>query len=349
MTSNTVFYPRLAVLHDNGPKVVPLKATQGDDKRLYWSFWELASHILPDVDVKKENFRPNKAIQTTYYGWMRFVDELAPPLKDHWVPSIKACSARKISDAPVAQNCWSFSTFGIMSLLAWAATHRGTILARRNAKHLCEAFLCNFAHGVQLEDVEIPAMMDGCLHLCRQSAVNGVCYHVQKLFELDLAHMGPGDELLNLLIEVMGRQDSCKTIASFANEIFSSLAKFIEETFEAHGFSQNSLKDGIIHRGAKRRRTTDVSITAATLRNTTDKLVSPVMLLNMVHGGNLKQQDFITRGLVHHVSAAHRHFADEDIVLTCGFDGAKFGSPQEETELYHLTDGAVQNWSPPMV
>ena len=48
------------------------------------------------------------------------------------------------------------------------------------------------------------------------------------------------------------------------------------------------------------------------------------------------------------VSASHRHFADEDIVLTCGFDGATCGSPQEKG-LYHLTDGTVQTWSLPKV
>ena len=223
MTYNTLFYPRIAVLHDRGPKLVPLKAKLGDAKRLFWSFWELASHIRPEVDVTKETSCVKKAIETTYYGWIKFVLELAPPLKDHWVPTIRACSTRKISDAPVAHIYWSSSTFGILSPLAWAATHRGTIRARRPAKHLCEAFLNNFAHGVNLEDVENPAMMDGCLQLRRQSASNGVCYHVQKLFEFDLAHTQSGDELLNLLIEVMSGQHLCKTIASFAKEFFRAL------------------------------------------------------------------------------------------------------------------------------
>ena len=81
MTSNTVFYPRLAVLHDNGPKVVPLKATQGDDKRLYWSFWELASHILLEVGVTKEMFRVKLGVgRGEGPGWRKCVLELAPPL-----------------------------------------------------------------------------------------------------------------------------------------------------------------------------------------------------------------------------------------------------------------------------
>ena len=92
--------------------------------------------------------------------------------------------------------------------------------------------------------------------------------------------------------------------------------KFIEEGFEAHGFSQDSSNDGIVHRGAKRRRTADVSITAATLCKSMDMIVSPSMLVNITNGGHLKKTDFVTRGLIHHVSASHRHFADEDIVLT---------------------------------
>ena len=103
------------------------------------------------------------------------------------------------------------STYGLLSLFAWAAANRRTTLNRDNATQCLKGFLDVTFSELRAMDLDVESFCETAKGECTANSIDGVCWHLRSVKAV--LHVGSGcDKFQGLLLKAF-ECCSCKAVS----------------------------------------------------------------------------------------------------------------------------------------
>lgn len=330
-------------------RCIPLKwkAWINDDGSVDWELWAILQALVPKRNWQGKHIRAQKVLSADFGGWLMWASRVRGS-EAVVRPSAKSLRSLGKPTDDRTHDTVVLSTYGVLSLFAWAMAFRKTRINRECAEQCFRSFLLVTYPELLDMDFDMPSYLATAQDECDEDAEVGMCCHLRRLQGLQ-SEGDAVDQARDFLRAAFMFDGKCQATTSLIDDLATTLSSGIDQHLAGRDFPSDPVLHAERRKGTKRHRTHDEDLKKEVVRRASRGQASVGSVARAT--GLAKQHGSVKWHLgvlPSYLAASWRSWRD-CAVLSLSADASKFGMPAEETMAYALTDGWSSGWLPPQV
>jgi hypothetical protein len=227
------FYPRVCVEVCGVLKSQTWKCWKAPSGELTWEAIGFIPALTSGRDISKKNFRINKFFSQDVSGWRERLGDEDTTFDEHFFPPFRSLARKRVVgiDNKKIHDTASVSTYGLVSLFTFVATHR---TGDRSAcgKNCLVAFMRNRLPAFDIKDVKLGELTREARPLCTHHAENGWCSHLRACVDKFTRADNAINACVHLMCDASEGFTACDSLAWVHYRVIKMVAELIEQTFD---------------------------------------------------------------------------------------------------------------------